>query len=243
MNNDPSYVISILASISTCITALIGLLTIFEMKRQREEMHKPILNICHFIHIDVIEKNGVILFNGNTLFSEKISISNIGNGSAQNIYIKYKINYEKIINILKQLCTNQMIQMIGEKDIEFKSNDKRFYLSFLSSINTDDEFYSFDFIKQNTEVLELEFPLIINRLFSILLYLVREKISVTNDWNYIRKIEYKKIPLKIIITYEDVGGKKYTKVITIGLSFNFCVYELKDNLRWENILNTKISLN
>ena len=240
--NNMTDVISIIASFATCFTAFITLITVLEMKREREESHKPVLSFTQSISIKIKEMDGKICFNGNPFLSEKIQIGNIGTGIAKDFNIQYMIDYKKIVSLINELSANKSIDFIGKKAIEFKSQDDKFNFSFLSTINDNDSFVSFDFIRNDEKEIKIDFPAILNNLLCILFYLVRERIMLNKFWSNARYLESKPFPVKLKLSYKDIGGKKYKKKLYMYFSFEFIVVESNKQRRENNTLNVRIGI-
>lgn len=233
--------ISVIASIATAITAIVALITVLEMKRQREESHKPEISVNHSILIKIKESDGHIFFNENAFFSEKLLILNIGTGVAKDLKIHYLINFKKLIPLVNELCNKQALRFVGKKSIEFKSLDENFNFSFLTTINEKDSMVNYDFVTNDAQGVYSDFPSVLNKLFSIIFYSIREQIKENKDWDKTKYLEAKTFPVKIVISYKDIGGKKYKKKIHMYFSFEFNIIELQMNGVEENILNARIN--
>lgn len=229
--------ITLIVSMASVVTAIVALITVLEMKCQREESHKPVITILPFKPIRIKEENGNISFNGEAFFSERIFMMNIGTGVAKNLSIQYLINYNTIISLINELCGKQTISFIGKNSIEFKSPYRDFNFSFLTTINDKDTLVIFDFIKNDEKKTIICLPSILNRLLSILFYAIRERIMIKKDWNTARNIESKPFPITMVLIYKDVGGKKYTERLKMHLSFSFIVMESNKKIIEENVLN------
>lgn len=211
------------------------------MKKQREDSHKPILSFKNEVSVKVREENNKILFNGKQYFDEKLFILNIGNNSVYDVHIKFVIDYIKIIKAIRKICINQEINLIGKKYIDFKSTAKNFNYKFIKPIKTETRFFEFIDLKRNS--IEIEFPSLLNNLLTVIFYLAREWSCHKEDLGRFVDIGTNALPLKIVLEYKDIGGKKYKKNYKARLDFEYILTHLENGILEENILNGKIILN
>ena len=109
---------TLITAFASCLTALVGLFTIYEMKKQRESSYEPFL-CFDFISLKVNEENGKILFNGKQSFQPEIVLHNIGNGTATNISIDWKINYDYIVKQIQKLDIEHKLKINLSKSLIF----------------------------------------------------------------------------------------------------------------------------
>lgn len=229
-----------ITALASCLTAIVGLFTIYEMKKQRASSHKPILSLQREISVNVRERDLRFVFNEKPLFDEKLILSNTGNEVAYNVQLKFKVNYRKLIKQINSICDGQEIYLINNKHVEFASNSKKFDVRFSQNIKSDD--FIFGSIQNNLKKQEICFPSLLSRLLSIVLYLDQHWTCEKHDLKKMLKFESKGLPVKLFLKYEGVGGEKYKKLYKVKLDFEYTLVSINNDKIDQNILNAKICL-
>ena len=217
----------IAASLATCITAIIILFTLFEMKTQRNLSFKPTLvpirqsiytskqeeYFCWREVREIAEENAQFFTTDYPLH-----IYNLGNGAAKNIRTKWILDIQNIIDTINSICQKNMSQVYFELDEKnwMKINNKG---SSKANINTTlDMEGEYDHLMPasiDKEGINVRMPLTFLILSSYYFFEGgKSKDGTTTLGN--------KPEIKLQISYEDIAGTKY--VINYRFSLSLIMY-------------------
>lgn len=242
--------IEILAAVGTFISALIGLYTLFEIKKQRKSTYKPELFLDSFYFELIsnpffVEKEGLMRFKINDKTKKKkekvdeedepnknpiyvnYTLENLGFGFAKLIECKWEFDFNKAIKELKKIAPEDII---WDKLFELITIERKdgFYDSFSPE---DLKAQKIDFIaphNRNKEKKTETFPHSIIKIyvyyliFKYNLYLIEAK-----NFHY---EEFKSLPqIKLKLSYKDLNGEIYRKTLKLKLNaFSYQIEEIMD---------------
>jgi len=115
---DFDQIITVFASIATCITAIIILLTLLEMKKQRSMTYRPTLVPTRQLisakqskgHFNWQDKKTEIEGIDTDHFGYSLHVFNLGNGAAKNINVAWEFNIESVVTSVNSLFQKNMSQ-------------------------------------------------------------------------------------------------------------------------------------
>jgi hypothetical protein len=228
--------IEILASVGSFFSAIVAMITLFEIKKQRHSMYKPeifLTPLCFKPEYNPIIENEKIrsytLLEYNNYQEDKLELKsqinilykleNLGFGVASNVLCQWNFDYSKAIKEMEKILPEDFT-LSDQFDYTFinrKSNP-----NFLIAANVEDikNNQKIDFIppinfKEHHNLHSIPHSIII----IYLMYLLFNKnlISDTGKMFYIEEFEALPKP-KVIIEYKDLNGKKYSKTYTLSIS-------------------------
>lgn len=202
-------VISLFGNIGTLIAAIVAMLTLFEIAKQRRTVYRPEVKF-----VSTLFKATWPEFDSSSL---KINAFNIGMGSATSIKITWDYDINRLIEMIKAINTKDQIT------VNYRSNDKSRFLSI--SINTDDYptsriltdlsdelIQTFDLILP-ASISENPVKVILPRGFCELiliyyyLHIKNRELSTIIDG----------IPIHALIWYMDIGNNEYERSVKMML--------------------------
>lgn len=231
---------TLIAALASCLTALVGLFTIYEMKKQRESAYKPLLTF-DYIPIKVREEDGKTLFNGKESFQPEIILHNIGNGTATNISVNWKINYDYIAKQIQKLDIEHKLKIDFSKSlISIKSCTKEFDSKFGGTTIDHSEY--FDILEAKETCSKIQIPHLLKNCISVLLFLERNSLISQKSSKRIDSILKTKLPVKIAVNYNDMQNKCWKRKMSFILDFDFVVTRLDNGKLETGFLNGYIKI-
>ena len=231
---------TLIAALASCLTALVGLFTIYEMKKQRESSYKPFL-CFDFISLKVNEENGKILFNGKQSFQPEIVLHNIGNGTATNISIDWKINYDYIVKQIQKLDIEHKLKInLSKSLISIESCTNEFDSKFGGTTKDRSEF--FDVLEAKETCSNIQIPHLLKNCISVLLFLERNSLISQKSSKRIDSILKIKLPVKIIVNYNDMQNKYWKRRMSFIFDFDFVITQLDNGNLETDFLNGYIKI-
>lgn len=220
---DYEYIFSILADIATIFYCFFVVITILQVRKNRWLANKPIL-VCKTEKITIendIDNKIPIYFGSDKKF--ELHLTNIGNGCAREICIKWKYDYKKMLSIIKDLgCEVNIFDngrnvICGKIDLKVENGCPLLFEMDESYEKCD---YIFQFEKENVNShIGVEFPH-----FYLMLYTIIMSKNIKYQYN---------IPqIYCNITYNDIENKKYSKKYRFKFNYN----AVKDGADIETIM-------
>jgi len=208
-------IISALGDIGSFLAALVGLGTLFLLKKQNSNAYEADLGLASGVEY-LKFKEGKAMKDDNSLFAKdwiepiSLKIFNCGFGSAKNVKITYSYDFEKSLDFVKSIINTLGLEKIFEIEINtnsylLKQNGNN--IESLNIVNNHFE-WNINFIqphKQFSESSNLPLP---NQI-SFFLFCVSHIHKHYGDSfiYYISQGEFKPLTFKVKISYDCVTGK------------------------------------
>jgi len=208
-------VITVFASLATCVTAIVILFTLFEMKKQRNLSYKPAIvpitqriiskkygNDC-FWSEKPIEDNESVQYR-----SYPLHLYNLGNGAAKDIHIKWQFDIQSVISTVNSLFQKNLSQISTEIDdnnwLSIKRSGEEYQLI---NINLDMERSYGHLLPVSTDKSGILVG-VPNTFITLVSHYFHEGIKRfdEDDESYMSNVP----SIDITITFKDISGTKYT---------------------------------
>ncbi|MFW6272846.1 MAG: hypothetical protein ACOC2U_03605 [bacterium] len=224
--------ISILAAIAALITAVVTLLTVREIKKQREHSYQPDLDIANFnVYVyrydndeedEDYNKNLIFLFYSKQKLNDDtkidgynelvLDVNNIGFGAAKTINWKWDFDFVAVKKLLN-LSENEF-KLEKEKDeLNIEIPDLRIGWAYYLVEENETDYINF-ILPYSIENRENTFRL--PNYFIDLFWLYKSKGVVSKTYDSDENFP----PLKLTMTYLNIDGKKFEKRFNIYLKFH-----------------------
>lgn len=203
---------AIISSIATAIAVLVGLVTLIEVKRQRESTYKPEIVILEDTFL-IIKDSLPYKYKSDveSIDIEKLTFHlnclNIGFASAKNVIFNFSIDTEKYIKIIKKYnnqINDEKIIIHSDKRskvISIKSQNKLINNITFYKNNDDLKLNYFLPVNIKNEIIKVEIPTYMLYINSLLVYY---------NWKY-KSLFYETYKFNLAISYVDIGDKKHLK--------------------------------
>ena len=236
---ETSELINLILDFGTFLTAIVSLLTLWEMRKQRLTPIQPDIVLLNFNSLHLYRLPKLHLFASwpylwsttqldspdclnceNNDFAFKILLKNVGSNTAKVIRYQWEYDIEQYITALAQLNidasifyetnTDGRITITTEHSISFLPNINNQYIQ-TSYLPVGDQ-CQISFCESYTQFVSLW-------LSGNIRYLIGEEKLANEDWKRILEEFEKFSPLSLKIKYSDLLGNEYTRKYTFLLSF------------------------
>ena len=232
--------INLILDFGTFLTAIVSLLTLWEMRKQRLTSIQPDIvlqnfNSLHLYHLPKLhlfaswpylwsttQLGSPDCFNcENNDFAFKILLKNVGSNTAKVIRYQWEYDIEQYITALAQLNIDASIFYETNTDGRITVT-REHSISFLPNINN--QYIQTSYLPVGDQC-QIPFCESYTQFFSLWLsgnicYLIGEEKPANEDWKRIIEEFENFSPLSLIIKYSDLLGNEYTRKYTFLLSFS-----------------------
>lgn len=224
--------INSISAISALLTAVVTLITVREIKKQREHSYHPDINIANFEFYvyrydkDEDDENDMFsLYYSTKKLSEidpksgynelVIDISNIGLGVAKQVSWNWHVDFNGIQKVLESGKKKPFVKYVIAKD-EVSISSKKVNVDWLYFIGEENFGDFFNFILPysiENRKNEIRIP----SSFIDLYWLYKAKEMIVD--NHRSEMEYP--PLYLVVNYTDIHGKEIEKTFLLHLAWSF----------------------
>ena len=207
-------IVGIIASGAALLTATAAFWTILEVKRQREATYKPRL-IIPSRRILVRQTNGVVEQFDSTrapfIDGYWLELQNLGFGSAIDIVVSWKIDYEEIIRRIKLIPSSSLFEIKDVGWIEIKSTTSKLPIRHVSTkTEMAVTFNHIQPLSTQASVQRIEVPSMLLDMLRIYLFLCCNALVQDLPRDQIEEIqELADLPVFLKVEYHDLAKRKF----------------------------------
>lgn len=208
--------VGIITALAALVTALTSFFMILEMKKQRTANSKPIIKVLAINIKAIVNKNNFWSWgDSKPPFFPKLKIMNFGTGPALNIKVKWEVNIDSLVNVLKYFDPYNQINI---------KNNKGYLLEIDGAVHSvhNQQKESIDAIPINNDCSGLNVPTYYIGSFEKYVELgIINRPKEKNDDQTVGTIDLPDFPeIYVYLEYEEINGTKLKQQFKILPSFS-----------------------